>query len=107
MDRDAVPGGGAAGGARPVDAADAGAPSRRRRSDPFERSSDRSLFLNLDEDRRIASLSSEAAAWFGAASPEEMTGVDARTLLPFTSPVFAAIESCFAAHKPAKVRFAS
>src|SRR6516165_1163158 len=104
MDRDAVPGGGPAGSTRRAVAANPGAQTHRRRS---ERSSNTSLCLTLDEDRRITSLSHEAAAWFGAASPEEMIGVDARTLLPFTSPVFAAIESCFAAHKPAKVRFAS
>ena len=104
MDRDAVPGGGPAGSTRRAVAANPGAQTHRRRS---ERSSNTSLCLTLDEDRRITSLSHEAAAWFGAASPEEMIGVDARTLLPFTSPVFAAIESCFAARKPAKVRFAS
>jgi signal transduction histidine kinase len=60
----------------------------------------------LDEDRRIASLSAEAAAWFGA-SKAELIGADARELLPFTSPIFAAIESCFATDKPAKVRFRS
>jgi signal transduction histidine kinase len=104
MDRDAVPGGGAAGRSRPAEAANAGAQAHRRGGDP--RASDSSLCLTLDDGRRITSVSSEAAAWFGA-SPEEMIGVDARTLLPFTSPVFAAIESCFATRKSAKVRFVS
>jgi signal transduction histidine kinase len=67
---------------------------------------DRDCFLRLDQDRRITALSDEAAAWFGG-PPEPLIGKDARKLLPFLSPSFSAIESCFATGRSAQAQFYS